>query len=1460
MKTRLYLPAVFCLLVLIPIYPLIGEVSALADNGYRVLGKEHLATDQGWNLSDTRLVPATATHPATVDFASNKWSSPTTTLPLDRLDGGTFSFHLRGRWTAEIGGDHMANAMVFFMDSDGMTLPGAKNQYFPGKPDWQDVVIENQVPKNAVTLRIDVISSHGGTLEIADYDLFFKGVDLSTEAIRGVHLPWLQIPGDKPVWPSPGTEGASATFIPNAPFSFDDPAWNALPSYPISTTTSNKTPLNGVAASFQLAWTPDAIFVRFHAHDRTLNFNEQLLYMRDCFEFFLYPTGHAPEAESGSTGKEQYTVSRSKDGKTEATTDALTRIVDDGWEAVAKIPLHTDGRGITPFNGLAMTFNAAYQDANTMGQEHWLSFSQKDQTNFSYSDPSLYVPLVFQTGQTLAYQPMELGGATIYHVDPKFPGRFNLIQSSGTLDNIVPSVEALDAKIDARSEGGHDVFSITYPDYSPQPRVGFRMSSFNVLAGETLNLELEARAAGGSAVKVPSLWFVGGNWQYIDSQTSAPGTVGAEWTKLTYTLKAPERFRENLRNVYPLFYFETSPGRTLEVRDIRVTRRLPVDFDAAISAGGLYANLWKGEKNTLHFQMATGAPIKAKIKAEVQDYFSGKTVLSQEWTLDMPTGESGLTWDVSNLPNGFFNVLLHARDEKGGFLADRELYVTKAVKSPKISAFSGLWLYNSWGMAPPANLPATTVLLHDLGIGMVQWQDHFMFNSLGKDTMWDTLQELRAFHNAGFETGFIVEPQGSHNINRLWQPDELEDFYKVVCAKVHGLVSHIAFANEPNLSMGWYPVPDAREWAIYNRGLYNVVKKYMPETIPICGAFNGVPVKFMQEAALENHDSFADGVIGVHAYGADGGQNPFKTLLEERQQIDQTYPGWDVWDTESGVVGYTYRSLLDMFTKKAPLLQACGITRSYFYDDARMVVPCGDSPILLAVEGFKNTFYLDTTPVGHVAPAEGKVEVYLFKAATGKGLAVYWNRSHDDQAFDLAGQGGGELFDVFGNSAGTLAAGPQHLLLKERFVHYARGVDLAAMMKDASFVPCFQSKQAKPANDPSYSKSVYLSMPYISKMFDRELTLKQPSEFAISVHNASATVQKIALASQGLDGVQIIFDKGASLLLPPGQNQIVTVKLQAVKELPQPQSFSLTGTLEDGKQLLPLVYTARTTPSINVDGYTRMIEMRDNSNVAADVAVSPSKVDFFFTPATIKQRLAPGASVVVPIQIAQKQTSESTYNTPVYYDLNVDSNQGTYTKPGIMTIFQASAEPDVAADFTNLPYTAIPRRPGQEKFQAEYKLGWVKDDLRITARVQDASPMQVQEGGQLKNGGDCMIVAFDANKAQPPGMFGGGYFECGFAFSNQAPTSYGWEGHYGLETATPFPEAVRHIARDAQYIYYDVTISRARIFPDRDSTNAGMSIAFVNRTANGKSEVIEIGQGIFPERNAARLGLLLRPK
>lgn len=123
-----------------------------------------------------------------------------------------------------------------------------------------------------------------------------------------------------------------------------------------------------------------------------------------------------------------------------------------------------------------------------------------------------------------------------------------------------------------------------------------------------------------------------------------------------------------------------------------------------------------------------------------------------------------------------------------------------------------------------------------------------------------------------------------------------------------------------------------------------------------------------------------------------------------------------------------------------------------------------------------------------------------------------------------------------------------------------------------------------------------------------------------------------------------------------------------------------------------------------------------------------------------------------------------------------------------------------------------------------------------------------------------MVVAFDPNDGASPNTFGANYVECGFAYSHGGPTSYNWNGHFGLEAATAFPESVNSITRDANYIYYDVTIPSKVYANTNGGVNAGMSISFVNKGADGSTQTIDLGEGIFPVRDPARMGLLLSPR
>jgi len=294
---------------------------------------------------------------------------------------------------------------------------------------------------------------------------------------------------------------------------------------------------------------------------------------------------------------------------------------------------------------------------------------------------------------------------------------------------------------------------------------------------------------------------------------------------------------------------------------------------------------------------------------------------------------------------------------------------------------------------------------------------------------------------------------------------------------------------------------------------------------------------------------------------------------------------------------------------------------------------------------------------------------------------------------------------------------------------------------------------------------------------------------------------------------------------------------------------------------MPLRFSVRTTPAVVVSGYSRAVEITNNAIASADVNVVATKPEFVFQPGVVKATLASGASQAAPLQILPNGAYHGNFNTlnvPVYYSMSVSSSQATYVKDGLCTIFSPDTQDNgAAADFANLPYTAAPAHAGSEPFLVDYKLSWAPAGLRVIARAHDSSPNQTGQNGYIRAGGDCMVLAFDPNDGPNYTAFGANYVEFGFAFSHGLPTSYRWDGHYGLESSTPFPEAINKVSRDANYIYYDVTIPEDLIFQQGGKTT-GMSIAFLNKETDGSAQMIELGQGIFPQRDAAKMGLLLR--
>ena len=1364
---------------------------------------------------------------------SNRWSAAVLQeIPLPNGVFGKLVFSAEYRMPDPSSAKKVVKHGFRLLNRFDESIPLDKSKHpapLPYSSEWRKMHEEIPVPKDLHKASYIFINNENALLELRDAKLVLSGMDPSSAAIRGVAYPFGR--------PGIGKAGAAkADFaevevFPEVPDGFDEMFWKKIPEYRIVPTALEKRKsINGDhQASFRISSDGKAIFVYFQALDDILNFDGENIYSNDCFEFFLMPGGRMQESR---LGHEQYTISRTASGETlvkNATGE--TRLVDGGWEAIMRIPLKNDDRKITPFDGLELTFNAIYQDADAVPQEHYLSYSSLDQANRSFADPSVYVPLVFRVGFQTDYTPFVLPSSQAYDVEPKFPGRINLYAPPPRLDTIgfwrYPTAE-----LSIRDEA----YTLKYPEGKNVKPTILTLPGFPVLAGETLEATYEARVDRGT-IPAPGLGFHSfSNWK--GSTFRIDGTVTRKWKKFSGTAVMADYLRENMRSGF-LFLGSWSnydwEGRTLQIRNIRICRRLPVDFDALIQVPDVYADFPDdNEPDELVFIFDTPTDRKAVISVGVFDGFSDEEILSLKKTLHLKKGRQTLEWDVTELPRGFFNVILDAKTPDGAFLAHREIYVTKSLRTGVVNPHAGTW-GNAFSMAP-RRYGELAEFLKSIGIGTYYISDWNMVEHDQSPLDFNPdLEFAKALKKHGMTVCSVIYQYNPMQGRQVYP--QAEGFRKLAEAQFRNsgdVVDYWNFVNEPNLNGGWRPIPCAQEWALMYRIFYSAAKRLQPRAKVVFGNLNDMPIEFLRDANMENGRAFSDGIIGVHLYGIDVNGNAFESLLANREKYEEMYPGWEVWDTESGLVYHTFRKLQELQTKRLPIEMCAGVLRHFFYNTFDLNHPYGDSTPLVPAEAFKNRFLDGLVPVGKAI--FGDVHLYAFQRPAGTGAAVFWNTRPDPLEKDIPALSSATHFDQYGNPLPVIPKSGR-IEFPDRFVHYAENVDLDKIAASPRFRAAFRSRHAEPVMD-RVSTEIYAIPDPLTQNTHYELAPGIARKFSVLYCNDSGKTVTLVPTAKAPTGIEIVSEK--AFQLETGQSKTVSFEMVSGKMFKHGQ-LAVGGTIADeSTQLVPVVFELESAPPVTLEGYTRSIIVGNNTDRTLDPEITFSASPFVFIPEKTRiTALKPGERRTIPIrmEIKQKADPDTLPCRPTeYYTMRMHLNGEDISAVGKGFFFKALA-----------PYaekTAVPLATSNGDFQAEYRMFRERDGLRILATVQDATPNQNGREGALRTGGDCFVVAVETTS--------GKYREYGFAPLPDGFTSYEWDGTYGLENTQSATECVGQIVREKDAIHYDVTIPF-----DRETTaGAACSLLFIDRNMDGHDTVIEVGGGIL-KRNSAYMGVFV---
>ncbi len=1381
-----------------------------------------------WRTSGAQLKNSSGT--STVTFHAEKWSAAICTIPAPYQYRGEVQVTAVFRWISAK--RTPADLRLIFFGSGNEVIP-AENPAscrvsIPSNQPVVRVSLRTRVPGNVRFFRLDVASRGEGVLAIEKFSFALPSEDFSSLALQGVELPHFKVPGRIPK--PAGENAAEVELFSHVPGWENTKFWSKRPVYSIPLRSGKEQASSGDhAASFRMAADFEYLYLYFQVRDDLLNFKAERGYERDCFEFFLMPSG---KQRIPGIRQEQYTITRTAQGKTHTNAyGSQSRMIPGGWEAMLRIPLRKNEYRITPFTGLTLIFNAVYQDADNKPQEHYLSYSSADLNGESWRNPDLYVPLTFVSRTAVAYHPVWFGNKEKYDVSPRFRGRINLVKMPESLDDVgFWEIDPI-----AEVKFGNGICSVQYPDHLTR-NVRLLSNAFTVLPGETLDVEVECRITGPCREPISFAYLAHNNWVLFGLRPTGktPPRPGREWTRFHFSGSVPQQVRTNTRSGRLLMRFGDHPGATLEFRNLRLTRRLPRDLDLRLSVPRLYSHFRTGESCPVQLEVASPSDQNVQMEIKGESFFTGKTLFVRKENLALKKGENRFRYDLqNNLPlSGFFNLVAVLR-AKGASLARRELYVAKYTPPRNPPPAFGIWIHSISSLTPPRDMKGLGEELRNLGNRELFFSTTPVLNYLGEENSYDTLDRLGILKKCGFRVGSIIR-RGSPKTGK--EAHELDSFFRISAERTRGLVDYWNFCNEPNLS--WLPVPDGGEWALYLRSFAAMVRAGNPSAKVVLGSPNHFDMKFLGAAIRQGGNLFSDGVAGVHLYEVNPDEDGFEKLLAHRKEMNQSCPGWRVWDTESGMVYYTFPRLAELYPKKFILQYSGGIEKTLFYNDRDLLNPGTDASPLAAVGPAVIQFLTDARPIGREIFAEGKIHAYFFQRGNGSLAAAFWRVVPEKVAFQIPWKKA-SFSDQFGN---RLERGSgNRLLLTDGFVHYAEPISPDEFRKSSRFLDAYPQLKSLPSPVRSnVIREICVVPEHATGVLNQHLLPGVPRECGLVYLNYSGKAVEITPYASSDGSVQVVFSE-PSFTLAPHEHRKVTARLQIARRLSGPVELQLGGRTPEGT-LVPMKLLVHSALPISITGNSRFLTVRNSTGENTDLSISLKSRYFRIEPSHLELKsLSPGEIRRTALQFSTRFPWMA--NATASYTIESTWKNKTST-------VLASAFPVIP-----LPLKADPSPEGLELsamndgLRMNYGIFKVAGGIRIVARVFDSTPVLKGSRGDLKAGSDVFLAACRNRK---------GYWEYGIACTEKETRTYVWRGPgktgniVGMETAVEAPEIIRKASRNGSF--YDLDI-----FLPVGKTGEGdlFSLCVIDRDEKGGERRIELGRGILPHA-PEQMGVLLK--
>ncbi|MEI8078689.1 MAG: hypothetical protein WCH61_03550, partial [bacterium] len=1275
------------------------------------------------------------------------------------------------------------------------------------------------------------------------------------------------------------------TYFAEVPFKLDAPLWQGLKKIPFQQLASDRQ----VAPTMQLACDDQALYVRLQAFDQTPVSGNPAAYENDCFEFYFSPGGFGHKGETYGAYKGppnvgvQLQVAASRDGKinlgglnnkAEVGVTALARRSDTENTVLIRVPWTNPFWGITPFDAFKFTANATHLDYTEPGK--WArNVYVADPEQLLFRDTSRFVPFEIGRSSAARYAPVRLPkAAKVTEIPANFTGQYNLEEpgfyanskefglwmNSQDVNYYFDQNVAMNGSASLCIDG-----SATLSGSGNSGKPGLLGNAFMIEPGETIVVKVRARSEK-NVHPLSAMLISQQNWKYISASSAKHLTP--QWQDLEITLKATDIFAGFARNARIVLSIYDIAGDKVWIAERRVLRMTPAPVDLQLAFPGQRFNHFLGnEERNLEVRMfsAAAAAQPAKLKVVVKDYLTHKEVFAFERQLELlPGQELVLSPKLEVAAKGVFEIQasLSGSDDQT-IIVRSQVFTLGADPGGVVSDYYGMFNH---GIYSPmfAGINELAAFTKRCGINKVCFAFVDDMTRVGEaDYRRFALldQFVGAYGSSGFHIGFhlvatkfgaggILEP----SLDRTYdQVNSLLEHYK-------GKIEWLIYGSELNL------FSDGRERAIQLRVAYNAAKQADPRvkscTLAPLNEKDGsrsFDVGYFSAYHQLNGTAFSDGIAGVHCYNFSLLDDTFKYRIKDRAYLNGILPGFALWDTESGLVLQTAEELLFLMTKTMPEHLCAGITRQYVYDMANHFVPGNAVSVALPAMNFQVVMYHGATPLGYVELSPTVIG-YLFRRPNGTDFIVFWRTMQSAEAAEVTVpvSAKGALYDQFGNVIKQLGAGAGTVRLDDRYVRYVSGVDFAGITKGKVFIPAYPGSTTTYKRTGLYANCVsnpYLVLEPFMGAFDKKLQAGVPLEIAAVVRNDSPTNCTVNLTAELPPGI-------TGTITPAEQSIAAGAKQQVSFVVTADQAFRqgvirLGGAVRGAGKMAPLTFSAAKADEAAFNGYSRFMALNNDSAKALELSflLNDRRLSglnhYTLTPAFFTSTLKPGETVVTPIQFTLKDNALA-FSTEYFALLNYRGKE--HQVAGKAYQMRATAEPKGGvAPWAELRYSLTPDFT-EEAFSANAEIWRTADYVRFLVKVKDPSPA---------GNDDKLILGFDVGTPDAGKIYGKEDFECGFSpGANDQVYSYrySWTGQYGLESAPPFPQAVRKIERRDGFIYYDIVIPYAEFAATAKVKNAeriGFSMMIENKTKTGKTEKIKFGGGLERPRKIIEFGILL---